>query len=74
MRRLVWHNLELAPIAKRQARVSRKGSACWRDSYEDVLSIEHADQTMDPIQAVSESVALLGRAGRIAQPAASPEK
>jgi len=45
----------------------------WRGSYEDVLSIEHADQTMDPSQ-ISEFLALLARAGRVAQPAASPEK
>jgi hypothetical protein len=36
-------------------------------------SIEHADHTTAPIL-VGESVALLGRASRVAQPAASPEK
>jgi sugar phosphate isomerase/epimerase len=43
--------------------------AFWRDfcaalqraGYDDVLSIEHEDQTMDPVEAVTESVALLRR-------------
>jgi sugar phosphate isomerase/epimerase len=43
--------------------------AFWRDfcaalqraGYDDVLSIEHEDQTMDPVEAVAESVALLRR-------------
>jgi sugar phosphate isomerase/epimerase len=44
-------------------------AAFWREfctalrqvGYDDVLSIEHEDQTMDPVEAVTESVALLRR-------------
>jgi sugar phosphate isomerase/epimerase len=37
-------------------------AALQRAGYDDVLSIEHEDQTMDPVEAVTESVALLRRA------------
>jgi sugar phosphate isomerase/epimerase len=36
-------------------------AALERVGYDDVLSIEHEDQTMDPVEAVTESVALLRR-------------
>jgi sugar phosphate isomerase/epimerase len=36
-------------------------SALGRAGYDDVLSIEHEDQTMDPVEAVTESVELLRR-------------
>jgi sugar phosphate isomerase/epimerase len=36
-------------------------AALERAGYDDVLSIEHEDQTMDPVEAVGESVALLRR-------------
>jgi sugar phosphate isomerase/epimerase len=37
-------------------------AALQRAGYDDVLSIEHEDQAMDPVEAVTESVALLRRA------------
>jgi sugar phosphate isomerase/epimerase len=42
-------------------------AALARAGYDDVLSIEHEDQTMDPVEAVTESVDLLRRVTRFAE-------
>jgi sugar phosphate isomerase/epimerase len=55
--------------AARPDRCSSGDAEFWREfcgalrraGYDDVLSIEHEDQSMDPVEAVTESVELLRR-------------